>query len=199
MIRPEYDLNDVVTNVPIFVEHPETAPITSHLGGFRALPGAWTIDWAKFFDLGGESQRSRLIDSHLAGPMNDLPANIASDHTAGKSIAFFNLQRGKALGLPSGQAVAHAMGFDALSSNDLGHSGPAPLWFYVLKEAEVQHAGRHLGQTGGRIVAEVILSLIDLDAHSFLRQAPAFTPVIERADPATFTIADLVTHAVKQR
>jgi hypothetical protein len=69
----------------------------------------------------------------------------------------------------------------------------------VLKEAEVQHNGLHLGQTGGRIVAEVILSLIDLDRHSFLSQNPAFTPVLERADPATFTITDLVSLAIKQR
>jgi hypothetical protein len=39
--------NDVVENVPIFVENPETAPVTSHLGGFRALPGAWTIGWSR--------------------------------------------------------------------------------------------------------------------------------------------------------
>ena len=200
-IRPEYDLNDVVQNVPIFIEHPEGAPITSHLGGFRALPAQWTIDWSHFFDIPGSDppEKTRLIDTHLAAPMTKLPANIAADGSSGKSLAFFNLLRGKRLGLPSGQAVARAVGADVLSTVDLGFSDPAPLWYYVLKEAEVQHNGLHLGQTGGRIVAEVILSLIDLDRHSFLSQNPAFTPVLERADPATFTITDLVSLAIKQR
>jgi hypothetical protein len=200
-IRPEYDLNDVVQNIPIFVEHPETAPITSHLGGFRALPERWTIDWSNFFDLpGGDSpEKSRLIDTQLSVPMTHLPANIASDGTAGKSLAFFNLLRGKRLGLPSGQDVARAIGADVLTSQDLGFNGRSPLWYYVLKEAEVQHNGRHLGQAGGRIVAEVILALIDLDRHSFLSQNPAFTPVLERADAATFTFPDLISLAVRQR
>jgi hypothetical protein len=201
MIRPEYDLNDVVQNVPIFVEHPETAPITSHLGGFRALPQQWTIDWAHFFDLpgAGSPEQSRLIDTHLSTPMTLLPANIAADGSTGRSLAFFNLLRGKRLGLPSGQAVARAMGADVLTAHDLGFSHQAPLWFYVLKEAEVQQNGHQLGQVGGRIVAEVILALLDLDRHSFLNQNPAFEPVLERADPDTFTFPDLVALAVKQR
>jgi hypothetical protein len=201
-IRPEYDLNDAFENVPIFVEHPETAPSTGHLGGFRALPAGFTIDWARFFDLGGEApEKSRLIDTRLAIPMTKLPANIASDGTDGKSLALFNLRRGKMLGLPSGQAVARAIGAHVLTASelDIPGRGQAPLWYYVLKEAEVQHNGRHLGQAGGRIVAEVVLALIALDRHSFLAQDPAFHPVIERADPATFTFADLVTHAVQQR
>jgi len=51
----------------------------------------------------------------------------------------------------------------------------------------------------GRIVAEVILALIALDRHSFLSQNPAFTPVLDSAKPGTFTFADLITVAVKQR
>jgi hypothetical protein len=201
MIRPEYDLNDAVQNVPIFVQDPEYAAPTAHLGGFRPLPRAWTIDWSKFFELseGDDPERSCLIDSRLSEPMTALPSNIASDGSRGKSLAFFDLLRGKGLGLPSGQAVAQMIGADVLTSADLGFSGPSPLWFYILKEAEVQHGGRQLGQTGGRIVAEVILALIDLDSHSFLSQDPAFTPVLERADPTTFTFADIVGVALKQR
>jgi Animal haem peroxidase len=200
-IRPEYDLNETVQNVPIFVEHPEAAPPTAHLGGFRALPAGWTIDWSHFFDLpgGDPPEKSRLIDTRLSAPMTRLPANIAADHSSGKSLAFFNLLRGKRLGLPSGQAVAHVLGADPLTSADLGFAGPAPLWYYILKEAEIQQHGHHLGQTGGRIVAEVVLALIDLDRHSFLSQDPAFTPVLDRDDPATFTFTDLITIALKRR
>ena len=45
--------------------------------------------------------------------------------------------------------------------------GKAPLWFYVLKEAELVHGGRRLGPVGGRIVAETILGLLELDAMRF--------------------------------
>ena len=37
-----------------------------------------------------------------------------------------------------------------------------PLWFYVLREAEVTSGGGHLGPVGGGIVAEVIVDLLQL-------------------------------------
>ena len=200
-IRPEYDLNDDVENVPIFIDDPDNAPITAHLGGFRPLPADWTIDWGHFFNVPGHDapELTRKIDTKLSLPMTALPHNIAPDGSAGKSLAFFNLLRGKRLGLPSGQSVARAIDADVLTPAEVGFSGPAPLWYYILKEADVQHAGRHLGQTGGRIVAEVILALIDLDRTSFLSQDPAFKPVLDRADPADFTFVDLISLAIKQR
>lgn len=201
-IRPEYDLNDLVQNIPIFVPDPATAPVTGHLGGFRALPAQWTIDWAHFFDLpnsAAKREQTRLIDTKLADPMTNLPANIASDGKPGHSLAFFNLKRGWALGLPSGQAVAQAMGHVPLGTQEIGFDGPAPLWYYVLKEAEVQHGGRHLGDVGGRIVAEVILGLIAHDSQSWLSTNPSWTPCLPAADPATFTMVDLITTALKQR
>ena len=36
-----------------------------------------------------------------------------------------------------------------------GWSGETPLWFYVLKEADVRQAGERLGPVGGRIAGEV--------------------------------------------
>jgi hypothetical protein len=54
------------------------------------------------------------------------------------------------------------MGVPALSANDLkelkgyrlGFERSTPLWYYVLKEAEVMEGGLHLGPVGGRIVEE---------------------------------------------
>jgi hypothetical protein len=200
-IRPEYDLNDAVQNVPIFVADPANTPVTGHLGGFRALPAQWTVDWGRFFALPGSTkgEQSRLIDTKLSDPMTDLPANIASDGQPGHSLAFFNLERGRALRLPSGQAVAGAMGHQPLDAQAIGFDGPAPLWYYVLKEAEVQHNGRHLGDVGGRIVAEVILGLIHFDSQSWLSTNPSWTPCLPAADPSTITIADLITLALGQR
>ena len=76
----------------------------------------------------------------------------------------------------------------------------APLWFYLLKEAElinVTHdpvgGGHHLGAVGGRIVAEVLVGLAYYDEHSFLRQAPRWTPHPEVARKGgTFDMARLI-------
>ncbi|MDP9398467.1 MAG: hypothetical protein M3P96_11905 [Actinomycetota bacterium] len=73
------------------------------------------------------------------------------------------------------------MGQAPLSNGELGltgagWAGKAPLWFYVLKEAELRHGGRQLGPVGGRIVAEVILGILALDPRSYLASTPGFTP-----------------------
>ena len=56
----------------------------------------------------------------------------------------------------------------ALSREDLSElraldqdlDASTPLWYYVLKEAEVMEGGLHLGPVGGRIVGEVIIGLL---------------------------------------
>ena len=44
-------------------------------------------------------------------------------------------------------------------------------------EAELRHGGRHLGEVGGRIVAETILAMLVLDRTSYFRASPAFRPM----------------------
>ncbi len=77
---------------------------------------------------------------------------------------------------------------------DPGWNGEAPLWFYILKEAEIVGKGRTLGPVGGRIVAEVLVGLLQKDPNSYLYLNPAWKP----AAPVTpvrgrFTMADLLT------
>jgi len=74
--------------------------------------------------------------------------------------------------------------------------GEAPLWFYILKEAELVGKGRTLGPVGGRIVAEVLVGLLSKDPNSYLTLNPAWKP----APPVTsvrgkFTMADLLKFA----
>lgn len=49
-----------------------------------------------------------------------------------------------------------------LTEPDLGFDEPgaAPLWFYVLREADKQKDGQCLGEVGGTTVAETILGLL---------------------------------------
>jgi hypothetical protein len=58
----------------------------------------------------------------------------------------------------------------------LQHS--TPLWYYILKEAELLTGGQRLAGVGARIVAEVFIGLLEGDRHSFLRQDPHWTPTL---------------------
>ena len=50
------------------------------------------------------------------------------------------------------------------------------MWFYILKEAELRHHGRHLGEVGSRIVAETFIGLAWYDHYSYVFQMPRWTP-----------------------
>jgi hypothetical protein len=195
MIRPDYRINTTITqDIPIFVGDPHPAP-TADLRGFRPLPQDWEIDWSFFFEVGDAShlQPARLIDAKLAQPLVKLPGL----HPA--ALAFRNLKRGKRLDLPSGERVAAAMGVAPLTEAELqivpiaeqlrGHT---PLWFYILKEAEVHANGRRLGPVGGRIVAEVLLGLLKGDALSYINVEPNWTPTLPAANAGDFTMPDLI-------
>ena len=79
---------------------------------------------------------------------------------------------------------------------DPGWNGEAPLWFYILKEAEIVGKGRQLGPVGGRIVAEVLVGLLQKDLNSYLYLNAAWKPAPPIA-PARgqFTMADLLKYA----
>ena len=185
-VRGGYKINTTVPGLPTFLPSDQLAqqtnPRIADFRGFRGLPPFWTISWPFFFELeGGEGvlQHTLKIDSNVAGPLaTALPGSDHSDPTD-RSLPRRNLLRGKALGLPSGQRVAKAMGLrrnSILSDQELGLEGDlsrkfgdeTPLWYYVLKEAELQQNGERLGEVGGRIVAEVLLGLLDGDPLSFL-------------------------------
>lgn len=165
---------------------------------FRRLPQGWTVAWDHFFpglDNDGAAQPSRLMDTHVADPLASLPPRI---DTARRSLALLNLFRGDRLGLPAGDAVADAVigktgqPASTLTQGELGLDHPAPLWFYVLKEAEVRAGGQHLGPIGGRIVAEVLVGLLLEDPASFLRADPAWRPTLPTRTAGDFTVADLL-------
>ena len=74
--------------------------------------------------------------------------------------------------------------------------GEAPLWFYILKEAEIVGNGREMGPVGGRIIAEVLVGLLQKDPNSYLYLNSSWKPTTPIA-PARgqFTIADLLKYA----
>jgi len=205
MVRGEYELNDQVQNIPIFAKPP-----AEDLRGFRELPAGHVIQWARFFKFDGsklEPQPSRKIDSKLAFGISILPDAVAKEIHA---LAERDLKRGKALGLPSGQAIArtfglpedlilHAQQMKSLPEPLLRAFGAStPLFFYVLKEAEVLSEGRRLGPVGGRIVAEVLIGLLRGDPSSYLSVRPMWRPKAGEfgaREDGIFTVADLLRFA----
>jgi hypothetical protein len=180
----------------------------SDLRGNRPLPARLEIDWWHFFDVPGKPaaprNAARRIDGKLSLPLFNLPGTVVGDGTT-PSLAERNLIRGKRLGLPAGQDVARRMGVTPLTNAELGlpdpqnpgWQGKAPLWFYILKEAELSHAGQRLGAVGGRIVTEVILGILEADKDSYLRAKADFRPVAPIA-PATgqFRTGDFLRFAL---
>ena len=194
-IRPGYRLTGT-TGAAFF--QPEAGE--RNLNGFRPLLPELKLSWENFFDIPGSStapQRSMRIDTKLSPPLFQLPFGGQP-----ASLAERNLLRGKALRLPSGQAVAEAMGFKPLSNAELGFQddpgwgGQAPLWYYVLKEAELQHDGIHLGDVGGRIVAETLVGLLVENRDSFFRLDPNWKPAPPIArQQGEFRFGDLLKFA----
>jgi hypothetical protein len=218
MIRPRYRLNRKIER-PIFSS---ARGDTADLGGFRPIPSNWAIDWRFFIDLdpGDEPQLSYKIDTSLAHPLGHLPTRIAIDPS---SLALRNLERGLTFQLPSGQRVAEALGLQPIADEDLvigkavvgsprmpiteiapGFAGNAPLWAYILSEAQVMSwknaaAGAdknqipvRLGPVGGRLVAEVFASLLRGDPTSYLHADPAFEPFTAFTRGGRFGLAELI-------
>ena len=172
------------------------------LSFFDSVSPEQTIDWKYFFkiDASKTPQFSKKLDSKIASVLLDLPIPIVSEDDNRRSLAVRNLLRGKSFNLPSGPAVAKVMGIKPLSESELGieelgFNEEAPLWFYILKEAELQTAGETLGVVGGRLVAEVLIGLLQGDYMSYLKIDPCWQPSLPSAKPGEFFMADLLKFA----
>jgi hypothetical protein len=174
-IRQKYQLNRHAKPVPIFPD----------LLGFRPMPRELAVDWTLFFDTPGAStaQRAKKIDGRLVSSLIALPVAVTGECEVQEyhSLAVRDLQRGRGVGLPSGEAVARYMGVAALTREEVGLSaagwtGETPLWYYILREADVKTGGSRLGPVGGRIVAEVLVGVLDCDPGSVRSSDPSWRP-----------------------
>jgi hypothetical protein len=177
-------------------------PIFPDLAGFRPLAPEHVIDWTLLFDVPGHpsAQRAKPIDGQLPASLIRLPESITGvvEVSAYRSLAARDLQRGMGTGLPSGEGVAHAVGARPLTREELAlgdWQDKTPLWLYVLREAAVHGGGDHLGEVGGRIVAEVIVGIIRNDPESYLTNDPSWRPTLPSHQPGSFKISDLLIPA----
>jgi hypothetical protein len=174
------------------------------LVGFRPVPADRVVDWSLFFDFPGRppAMRARPIDGRLPQSLLNLPVEITGplDDSDYESLAVRDLQRGVATGLPSGEAVARFVGETPLRADEVGleacgWSGETPLWYYVLKEAEVREDGERLGPVGALIVGEVLLGIVDGDPESFRSVDPSWRPTLPSVESGRFGVADLLAAA----
>lgn len=166
-----------------------------------------------------EKEKDKFVHNKLIGPiltgiLKTIPQiqSDASDINLSKiderNLAERNLIRGLMYRLPSGQRVARAMGLVPLDidvndikqwSNNIENDFPShlvkntPLWYYILYEARKKQGGKRLGPVGSRIVAEVIIGLIQGDKTSFLNQDPNWVPKDKDGkEKKDFNMADLL-------
>jgi hypothetical protein len=207
MVRNGYVLNSSL---------PPAASTLANVFNFIRVPrlpvfSNWTVDFNMFFatahPVGTTFNNARTIDSVLANGLEAIPGGVGIMAV----LAARNLRRGLAMGLPSGQGAARALGVKPLTTEQLTSGLPAeevallksnggllltktPLWYYVLREAMVTRGGNQLGALGGRIVAVSFIRMLRRDADSFLN-VRGFTPSLPSSAPNTFSIADMLEFA----
>jgi len=151
---------------------------------FDGLPGSGPVASSSFFD------------TSIVAPLHALPASII--HLSSKmensaeppSLPVRTLLRGARAKLPSGQEVAGELLRQGvirpedcliaaqLTQDTCNHSGSVlrnvgleentPLFYYLLKEAELIAAGLRLGPIGSHIVAVVIESALEADPNGYM-------------------------------
>jgi hypothetical protein len=209
MVRPSYRANFTGNGgqpffALVFDPTQEGASDPSDLrGGVRGRRRF--VGWTTFFrfeGFEGDVRPNKRIDTTLSTPLFDLPIGTIASGAPPTSLAERNFLRHLTWSIPSGQAIAAAMGVPAIADThfaELAAFHPrfvraTPLWYYVLKEAELLEQGFRLGPVGAGLVAEVFVGLLQSDSDSFLHAEPPFSPSLGPT-PGRFTVVDLLTYA----
>jgi Animal haem peroxidase len=162
-----------------------------------ALPADWVIDWNRFFLVGLAANPltnlgvSRAIDTKIVGGLHSLSNQTtrqfsmlsASGPPEELPLPVKTLLRGARVGLPTGQQVAKAFKITPITPAKIA-AGPhedtlrkhglhkdTPLWYYILKEAELLAGAKKLGPVGSRIVSDVIVRALESDPNSYVSVA----------------------------
>jgi hypothetical protein len=216
-VRPSYRANFGPTGgSPFFAflfddaENPAAPDPNDLRGGKRAARRF--IDWQTFFDFGdGNVRPNKRIDSKLSSVLMNLPGSRGPSpglpNDGLQSLPARTMTRHINFGMPSGQAIARKMNLPVLAESQLSELAPyaldakytmatsTPLFFYVLKEAEVMEHGLRLGPVGARIVGEVFVGLLKEDPASYVSAAPQWKPTLPSTRAGDFRMADLLQFA----
>jgi hypothetical protein len=162
------------------------------------IPDDYLIEWGTFFDglpSSGPQASSAYIDTSLGEAMHGLSSGtirLANKREAPdpSNLAVRTLLRGARAQAPSGQEVAAVflatgkikpddrLTVSQLTADTCDRSGSAlrksglaensPLFYYLLKEAELKAGGLTLGPVGSHLVTEIIQGALEADANSYL-------------------------------
>jgi hypothetical protein len=219
-LKPKYRLRaDQAQGVTLF-DNSQVADSHGNLADLRGsqpLVADHVIDFEFFAD---GSFLSNLIDGKVTSVVFDLPQSaIPDDIKFVGNLVQRNLVRSSQVGLCCGEDLAAFYGIAALTpaqidpdpvarelyvardsnGNVLKKHGHAvfqtPLWYYLLKEAELQGKTKgSLGELGSRLVGEVILGAIAWADESVFKNGqkdPTWTSKVPLADPTKVTLLDL--------
>ena len=162
------------------------------------IPDDYLIEWGTFFDglpSSGPPASSAFIDTSISRALHGLSAETIRlsnplEPPVPSHLPVRTLLRGERAGLPSGQEVARALAArgriklgDCLTAaqltrdtcdrsgsvlREIGLEENTPLFYYLLKEAELASEGLALGPVGSHIVAETIQGALEADPESYL-------------------------------
>src|SRR5215211_2909158 len=169
-------------------------------GGSRAARRF--IGWQTFFDFGdGEMRPNKRIDTKISTPLFQLPWGRSQGDAAPHPSRTATYCAGSPGRFPRASG-SRGRWAPALSPSDLselagyglGLERATPLWYYILKEAQVTEDGLRLGPVGGGIVAEVFVGLLELDESSYLNQN-GWRPTLPSQQRGEFTMVDFLRFA----
>ncbi|MEV1076847.1 heme peroxidase family protein [Streptomyces sp. NPDC050211] len=167
----------------------------------------------------GEFNLAKRIDTLLVDPLAALPTGTFDGRgrpappPIQRNLAFRNLTRAGMVELITGPQLAAQMRIKPLTADQIlrGRGGAelgqltdkereslvahTPLWFYILREAEVneRHPGRLTG-VGGTLVAEVFHRAMEGSRTSIVKH-PGWRPSLPSHRKGAFTMADLLLFA----
>ncbi|WP_149828416.1 peroxidase family protein [Streptomyces tailanensis] len=162
---------------------------------------------------------AKRLDTLLVDPLATLPLGtfggrgLPEPPPIQRNLAFRNLTRAAMVELATGPQLAAQMGFKPLTEDQIlrGNGGAVleglsdteraqlvehtPLWFYVLREAEVNeaHPGSLTG-VGGTLVAEVFHRAMEGSRRSIVKH-PGWHPSLPAHQKGKFTMTDLLLFA----
>jgi nucleoid-associated protein YgaU len=222
MVRAGYNFNvnfNFADNRPATLELLFTfTALSGQLGfgpGTETLPENWIIEWENIVGDGPNVGKARRLDTRLAATNGRALFNLQTldgqtEPGLAARLSARNLLRGYRLRIPTGQAVAGALGLPVLTPAEIsaaagspaqaqaltdgGFLDRTPLWFYLLAEAKKEQDGMRLGAVGSTIVAEVLIGLIRRSEDSILR-TPGWSASLPAAKPGQFELADLLRFA----
>jgi hypothetical protein len=192
--------------------------------GSPTLPTNWVIDWTRFYDFSRyegfanypKPNLARKIGTSLIPDLKGVAGFPTDIPIQSSAVAALDLHMGAMLGLPTGQEVAEILAekwkrelktlllpkkiiagkpyTKILEDFDLDQH--TPLWFYILKEAEILKKGACLGPIGSWIVAKTIVGLIYASEFSILKaqdeNGESWKPDLGQIKKTEFGMTDLL-------